>query len=110
MQSYTIIDMPHRVLNILSILYMVSFCIDAIGSDHQQILNWWQKVSLQKPLKCKINPSYLEPIHQIAMNLTTSWDSIKLLKSRPCTMNDNGKTYLIHHFKGKTVNNMFEGV
>lgn len=30
-------------------------------SVHNQILQWWKKVTVQKPLKCAMNHEYLKP-------------------------------------------------
>ena len=77
--------------NLIKVLLLVPLSIQTIVLEHEQILKWWNKMSEQKPIKCKINASYLEPLHHIARNLTNSWKSIKIIDSRPCTKEDAGK-------------------
>ena len=60
----------------------------ATGSVHEEIIQWWNKASVQKPLKCTINSSYSTPLHEIAMKLLENavWNPI--LYSEPCGLND----------------------
>ena len=96
--------------NIIKVLLIMPLSIQTIvSSEHEQILKWWKKMSEQKPIRCKIDASYLEPLHPIAGNLTNSWEFIKIIDSRPCTEKDSGKRYLVHEFRGVKVNSRFEG-
>ena len=99
----------YNFITIFKVFFIVPLCVNSIGSEHEQIIKWWNKISEQKPLKCKINPSYLQPLHPITRNLTNSWEFIRIINSRPCTEFDSGKNYWIHQFKGKKVNGRLEG-
>ena len=59
----------------------------ASGSAHEQIIQWWNKVSVQKPLKCTINPSYLTPIHGMAMKLSENVIWKPMIYSEHCGYN-----------------------
>ena len=92
---------------IFSLLLSFIHLIYGIGYEHENILQWWKLVSAQKPLRCQMDSSYLEPDHPLVTNLTTSWNTFKAISSRPCRYLD--VTYLVHTFRGKTVDNKFEG-
>ena len=81
--------------------------IHGFGKEHEIILQWWKLVSVQKPLRCQMDSSYLKPDHPLVTNLTSSWNIFKTITSRPCHYLD--VTYLVHTFRGKTVDNKFEG-
>ena len=82
--------------------------VSSIGPEHEQILQWWKKISEQKPLKCQVNSEYFKPLHPLTLKLTESiTDLTKVITSRPCTEND--ARYLVHSFKGKVVNNTLTG-
>ena len=59
----------------------------ASGSAHEQIIQWWNKVSVQKPLKCSLNPSYLTPLHGMAMKLLENVVWKPIIYSEPCGFN-----------------------
>ena len=44
--------------------------IVASGVVHERILQWWIKISEQKPLKCTINPCYLKPFAQFGEKIS----------------------------------------
>ena len=60
----------------------------ASGSVHEEIIQWWNKASVQKPLKCTINPSYLTPLHEMAMKLLENAVWKPILYSEPCGFNE----------------------
>lgn len=95
----------------LSVIHLMTQKVQSFGSEHEKIVNWWQKISHQTPLmKCHLNSSYLKSLHPLARNLTSSRRStIRVINSRSCSIQDLGKKIMIYHFHGKTVNNKFEG-
>ena len=99
-----------KIFILFNVLFIHPLNVITIGSEHEQILKWWNEASKQKPLKCKNNPFYTEPMHSITMNLTNSWKFVKLIDSRPCTKADTGKIYFVHQFKGEQINHRFEGM
>ena len=60
----------------------------ASGSVHEEIIQWWNKASVQKPLKCTINPSYLTPLHNIAMKLLENAVWKPIFYTENCSLND----------------------
>ena len=94
---------------IFGLLKVFSFIhlIYGFGQEHESILQWWKLVSVQKPLRCQMDSSYLKPDLPIVKNLTSSWNTFKTINSRPC--HDQDVTYLVHTFNGKTIDNKFEG-
>ena len=72
-----------------------------VGPVHEEIIQWWNKVSVQKPLKCTLNPSYLQPFDKQAMKYLDDLVWSPILFSEPCRHNDvNEEPYL---YKGKQV-------
>ena len=98
----------------LLFVYFICFVIfpstiSGIGTVHETIIQWWIKISEQKPLKCKVNPQYLKPFHNVEKNLFEENKNIKVpaIIAKPCERNDIN--YLEHTFKGSIVNGQFEG-
>ena len=58
---------------LFTLMLLVDCGVNSIGQEHEQVINWWLKVSEQKPLSYEVNPSYLEPFHPITTNLISSW-------------------------------------
>ena len=84
------------------------YSVTCIGPEHERILQWWKKMSEQKPLKCQINSEYSKPLHALNLKLTETISNMnKIIASRPCTKND--VRYLVHTFKGQVINNTLEG-
>ena len=67
--------------------------VSASGSVHEEIIQWWNKTSVQKPIKCTINPSYLSPVNELAMKLLENAVWKPILYSKPCNHND-----ILEHF------------
>ena len=84
------------------------YSVTSIGPEHEQILQWWKKMSEQKPLQCQINSEYSKPVHPLNLKFTETISNMnKIITSRPCTKND--VRYLVHTFKGQVINNTLEG-
>ena len=82
--------------------------ITAIGPVHEEILQWWKKVSVQKPIQCKINPIYTLPFQSsVVNNIIDDLSYVPVVKSYPCSEND--QKYLDYKFKGNITNGHFEG-
>ena len=89
-------------------ILLLQVFVQGKGPEHAKILNWWDEVVfIQKPLNCKINSCYFKANHQITSSFMKSQKTRKILESRYCNILDS--KYLIHSFKGKTRNGMFEG-
>ena len=57
---------PHIIFVSYIILSLVVFntqCEEPQNIIRDQILEWWKEMSVQKPLKCKLNPEFLQPSH-----------------------------------------------
>ena len=76
-------------------------------SVHDKILQWWQKVSEQKPLKCQVQSSYLQPFHPMAQKLIQETKILPYIIQRNCTTNDTLQYQFT--FKGQYVNGLFDG-
>jgi hypothetical protein len=53
---------PHLIFVPYIILSLVVFntqCEEPQNIIRDQILEWWKEMSVQKPLKCKLNPEFL---------------------------------------------------
>ena len=52
------------------ILFLASFlllcCQSSTSSAKDEVLQWWTKMSVQKPVKCRLNPELLENFHPVA--------------------------------------------
>ena len=70
-----------------------STTVSASGSVHEEIIQWWNKNSVQKPIKCTMNPSYLSPVNELAMKLLENAVWKPILYSKPCNHND-----ILEHF------------
>ena len=93
----------------MNINFILPMCVLCIGSNHEQILKWWHKVSEQKPLNCQTNISNLQHVHSIVRNLTSSRKAIRVIDSRVCKHKDLGRKNFIFTFKGRTIDNRLEG-
>ena len=88
------------VLTTYQLIYFWQLSIvSASGSVHEEIIQWWNKTSVQKPIKCTLNPSYLSPVNDLAKKLLENaiWKSI--LYSKHCGHNDVDEQFFI--YKGK---------
>ena len=70
--------------------------VSASGSVHEEIIQWWNKASVQKPIKCTINPSYLSPVNDLAMKLLENAIWKPILHSQPCGYNDVDEHFFIY--------------
>ena len=58
---------PTPMIYLVIIIFMISpisstkECHKFEDSVHNQILQWWKKVTVQKPLKCAMNHEYSKP-------------------------------------------------
>ena len=78
--------------------------ISASGPEHEAILNWWQnEASVQKPLKCVLDPSYKEELLERLPNSES-----KLVLSKACEEGQDGSAF---DFKGsgKIVDGVLQG-
>ena len=87
-----------RLLQII-FLFKTSIC------SHKDILNWWNDISVEKPLKCNLNKQFWI---SNASSLFEKLSSEPYVLSRPCqeddTMNYN------YTFNGKKWNTTLEGL
>ena len=86
-------------------IQLINWCqlstVLGIGPVHEQIIHWWNKVSVQKPLKCTLNPSYLQPFDKQAKKYLDNLVWKPILFSEPCQHDDvNEEPYL---YKGKQI-------
>ena len=51
------------------LIYLLPNTTIASGIVHEKILQWWTKMSEQKPLKCTLNPTYLKPFHPLGQKI-----------------------------------------
>ena len=93
---------------ILSYLLLSTFfTVSKSITVHEEIIQWWTKISEQKPFQCKVNFQYLQPFHPVALKISQNLTILPLITSRPCSKNDT--IFLEHTFKGKIFNGKFEG-
>ena len=90
----------------LSILLLQGIIVHNL-SVHQKILDWWTKVSIQKPLKCQTHNRYNEPLLPQATKFMNDIKSVKVLNTRQCNAFDTNN--LDHTFRGNSSNGKFEG-
>ena len=105
--------MEERVYLVVHFLYSLSasLCLSfdswqsrnvfASGSVHEEIIQWWNKASVQKPLKCTINPSYLTPLHNIAMKLLENAVWKPIFYTENCSLNEAKEHPYV--YKGKKI-------
>ena len=70
--------------------------VSASGSVHEEIIQWWNKTSVQKPIKCTLNPSYSSPVNDLAMKLLENAIWKPILYSKPCGYNDVDEQFFIY--------------
>ena len=101
-------SIPLLEFHLLKILISLNV-ITAIGPVHEEILQWWSKVSVQKPIQCKMNSIYTLPFHQSSSvkNIINDLSSVPIVRSHPCLETD--QKYLDYVFKGSIKNGHFEG-
>ena len=101
-------SLQSKHLYLLKILISLNV-ITAIGPVHKEILQWWKKVSVQKPIQCKINPIYTLPFQSsVVNNIIDDLSYVPIVKSYPCSETD--QKYLDYIFKGNITNGHFEGL
>ena len=102
-----------RSIPLLLELYLLKILISlnvitATGPVHEEILQWWKKVSVQKPIQCKMNPIYTLPFQSSSVkNIINDLSYVPIVKSHPCL--ETSQKYLDYIFKGNTTNGHFEG-
>ena len=47
------------------ILLLIPKMIVSIGLAHEEIIQWWTKMSIQKPIQCQMNQKYMTAFHPI---------------------------------------------
>ena len=52
---------------LINILPHTVFCSG--NSAHEKIIQWWNEMSEQKPLKCTLNELYLKPFHEFGQTI-----------------------------------------
>ena len=88
---------------ILNLMLIVP--ISCRGSGHEEILQWWNDISILKPSKCKINGVYQEPFPTIITEeLFKNLHSQPYVISKPCQF-----TNIPHTFRGEIIQGKFEG-
>ena len=60
-----------KELFIVILIYLLPHTIDGSGVVHEEIIKWWNKMSEQKPIKCKLNPCYSKSksFHRFGKNI-----------------------------------------
>ena len=101
-------SIPFLEFHLLKILISLNV-ITAIGPVHEEILQWWSKVSVQKPIQCKMNSIYTLSFHQSSSvkNIINDLSSVPIVRSHPCLETD--QKYLDYVFKGSIKSGHFEG-
>ena len=92
---------------IINYLIIISSTVFGIGKIHEDIIQWWIKISEQKPLKCTLNPQYLKPFHELENSLMKDYKNTPIIVTRPREKKDTRNVE--NTFKGKIVNGQFEG-
>ena len=57
-----------KKLLIVILIYLLPNTIHGSGVVHERIIQWWNKMSEQKPIKCKLNPCYSKSTHRFGKN------------------------------------------
>ena len=59
-ETYFLEEMGHSIGSILSLLIFLQFIaiIFSTGPVHEDIIQWWNNLSVQRPVKCNLNPLY----------------------------------------------------
>ena len=60
------------------LIYLLPNTIDGSGVVHERIIQWWNKMSEQKPIKCKLNPCYSKSFHRFGKNIIGMYYNLKL--------------------------------
>ena len=97
----------HGAISVLLILSANK--IRASGPEHEAILNWWlNEASVQRPLKCTVDPSYKVESHKLNSLLPTVTPVEKIVKSFACEEGQDGSVF---DFKGsgKVVDGVLQG-
>ena len=68
------------------------------GPVHEDIIKWWNKLSIQRPLKCNLNKSYRQPIHTVGIlsNIMKPQRQRPILYSHPCHYYDQLEQLFIY--------------
>ena len=95
---------------ILSLVVFSTRCENQQISVRDQILQWWKEMSVQKPLKCLLNPEFLKHLSyspMITKHFFRKDQRISLVQSRPCKENEK----MTYDFtgKGKVIDGKFDG-
>ena len=83
--------------------------IVSIGLAHEEIIQWWTKMSLQKPIKCQVNQNYMTAFHPIAEKFLSQVEPIPIITSKPCPCFKDDKKYFKYDFKGNIKMGQLEG-
>ena len=103
-------------LTLVPFTILCFFAFNAICDENQelirdQVLKWWKDISVQKPLKCKLNPTFLDPKYEkseiISKYFFRDDQRINLIQSRPCKEDE----VMDYDFtgKGKIIDGKLEG-
>jgi len=108
---------PHLIFVPYIILSLVVFNTQCEEQNiiRDQILEWWKEMSVQKPLKCELNPEFLQRhgsdssfSPKIAKHFFRDDQRINLVQSRPCEENEK-MTYDFTGNNAKVIDGKFEG-
>ena len=78
------------------ILLSIPKMIVSIGLAHEEIIQWWTKMSLQKPIKCQVNQNYMTAFHPIAEKFLSQVEPIPIITSKPCPcFKDDKKVFCV---------------
>ena len=85
---------------------LISLCYSLIlANPHQDVLDWWTRMSVQKPVKCAVNPEFLLDFPPVAKDLLKNHDYHKIMDSHTCSSGE----IKLHYFKGQVINGELEG-
>ena len=87
----------------MGLLIFVQFIaiIFSTGPVHEDIIQWWNNLSVQRPVKCNLNPLYKQPLNTTGTlsNIMKPHKRMPVLFSQPCHYNDQFEQLFI--YKGK---------
>ena len=95
---FMVVNISRSKMFFLGIIISLNSIVLAKNQDQQDlILQWWTRMSVQKPVKCMVNPEFLQDFPPIAKKILKNQPLHKLISNRKCGRNEGQKFY----FKGK---------
>ena len=92
---------------IFTLLLVIQLGSDAKNDAKEEILHWWNRISVQTPIKCETNPEFFKEFPAVAKQyLIDRWSPLVI--SQPCSSTQGGHLHRCK-FKGEIVNGQFEG-